>query len=41
MAMVQKIFKITPFEKTLNGDEIRDIMQKIEEKAIKNGGKII
>ena len=34
-------FKITPFEKTLNGDEIRDIMQKIEEKAIKNGGKII
>lgn len=34
-------FKITPFEKTLNGDEIRDIMQKIEEKAVKNGGKII
>ena len=34
-------FKITPFEKTLNGDEIRDIKQKIEEKAIKNGGKII
>ena len=34
-------FKITPFEKTLNGEEIREIMQKIEEKAIKNGGKII
>lgn len=34
-------FKITPFEKTLNGDEIREIMQKIEEKAVKNGGKII
>ena len=34
-------FKVTPFEKTLNGDEIRDIMQKIEEKAVKNGGKII
>lgn len=34
-------FKITPFEKTLNGDEIRDIMQKIEEKAVKNSGKII
>ena len=34
-------FKITPFEKTLNGEEIRGIMQKIEEKAIKNGGKII
>ncbi len=34
-------FKIIPFEKTLNGDEIREIMQKIEEKAVKNGGKII
>lgn len=34
-------FKITPFEKTLTGDEIREIMQKIEEKAVKNGGKII
>lgn len=34
-------FKITPFEKTLNGDEIREIMQKIEGKAVKNGGKII
>ena len=34
-------FKITPFEKTLNGDEIREIMQKIEEKAVKNDGKII
>ena len=34
-------FNITPFEKTLNGEEIREIMQKIEEKAIKNGGKII
>ena len=34
-------FKVTPFEKTLNGDEIRDIMQKIEEKAVKNSGKII
>lgn len=34
-------FKITPFEKTLKGDEIREIMQKIEEKAVNNGGKII
>ena len=34
-------FKITPFEKTLTGDEIREIMQKIEEKAVKNDGKII
>ena len=34
-------FKITPLEKTLTGDEIREIMQKIEEKAVKNGGKII
>lgn len=34
-------FKITPFEKTLTGDEIWEIMQKIEEKAVKNDGKII
>ena len=34
-------FKITPFEKTLTGEEIHEIVQKIEELAQDNGGKII
>lgn len=34
-------FKITPFEKTLTGKEIHEIVQKIEELAQDNGGKII
>ena len=34
-------FKITPFEKTLTGEEIHEIVQKIEELAQNNGGKII
>ena len=34
-------FKITPFEKTLTGEEIHEIVQKIEELVQDNGGKII
>lgn len=34
-------FKIIPFEKTLTGEEIHEIVQKIEELAQDNGGKII
>ena len=34
-------FEITPFEKTLTGEEIHEIVQKIEELAQDNGGKII
>ena len=34
-------FKITPFKKTLTGEEIQEIVQKIEELAHDNGGKII
>ncbi|MDO4872197.1 MAG: phenylalanine--tRNA ligase subunit beta, partial [bacterium] len=34
-------FKITPFEKTLTGEEIHQIMAKLTEKAAANGAEII